>query len=288
MTSYVTIVLLALAAKWFLDSDKRTVKSALKKGFPKKWETLLITEIYFYSSLSPEMKERFKTRVHHFILSTPIRGYQEELSDKIKLMVASSAVVLTLSFDQWDFSSFGSVLVTDEPLNDDTQNGTTLGMVRTYGSQSNMILSKRSLIYGFENYKDKKNVSIHEFAHVLDHADGDIDGIPKALMPPEFVESWKQLMEDEIARIKKGDSDINPYGATNEAEFFAVISEYFFEKPDRLKQQHPKIFAHLEKTFKPTFFKRLKNKITQVKAKIGRNSKCPCGSGIKFKKCCLK
>jgi Mlc titration factor MtfA (ptsG expression regulator) len=52
-----------------------------------------------------------------------------------------------------------------------------------------------------------------------------------------------------ISGIKLGESDINPYAVTNEAEFFAVVSEYFFEKPKELKDRHPELYELLSNTF---------------------------------------
>ena len=91
-------------------------------------------------------------------------------------------------------------------------------------------------------------------------------------------------MKQKIDEIDDNDSDINPYGATNKGEFFAVISEYFFERPKLLKRKHPKIFDILEDIFDQNNI----NKITKRETlKIGRNDPCPCGSGKKFKHCCL-
>ena len=59
-------------------------------------------------------------------------------------------------------------------------------------------------------------------------------------------------MHETINEMKAlGHSDINGYGATNDAEFFAVISEYFFERPDKLKDHHPELYTMLEEMFHP-------------------------------------
>ena len=94
-----------------------------------------------------------------------------------------------------------------------------------------------------------------------------------------------------MAEIERGESDIDPYALTNEAEFFAVATEYFLERPDLLQQKHPELFDALERIFRldlASRAERLKQAIRARPPKIGRNSRCPCGSGIKFKKCCLK
>ena len=57
-------------------------------------------------------------------------------------------------------------------------------------------------------------------------------------------------MHNSMQKIMKEKSDINPYGATNEAEFFAVVSEYFFERPDLLQERHPELYDLLTKIFR--------------------------------------
>jgi Mlc titration factor MtfA (ptsG expression regulator) len=76
---------------------------------------------------------------------------------------------------------------------------------------------------------------------------------------------------------------MNPYGGTNEAEFFSVASEYFFERPKLLKSKHPQLYTLLQEMFQHNMSLRSLNK---KKYSIGRNSPCPCSSGLKFKKCC--
>lgn len=58
------------------------------------------------------------------------------------------------------------------------------------------------------------------------------------------------LIEKKICEINKNKSDINNYAATNRAEFFSVVSEYFFERPDLLQKKHPNLYNTLEMIFK--------------------------------------
>jgi len=112
-----------------------------------------------------------------------------------------------------------------------------------------MLLSKRSLHGGFGNKTDRNNTGVHEFIHLIDMEDGAVDGIPENLLKDENIIPWVDLMYRKIKEIKSGDSDIKPYGATNEAEFFSVVGEYFFERPELLKRKHPELFKLLEEAF---------------------------------------
>ena len=85
--------------------------------------------------------------------------------------------------------------------------------------------------------------------HLLDKADGATDGIPEALLHQQYTIPWIKYMSEAIHHIKTGQSDIDVYGATNQAEFFAVAAEYFFNRPDLFKINHPELFALMEKIF---------------------------------------
>ncbi|MNL27960.1 Protein MtfA [compost metagenome] len=112
-----------------------------------------------------------------------------------------------------------------------------------------MILSKEALEAGFSNTKDGQNTAIHEFVHLLDKTDGEVDGLPQFLIDHTYSLAWLEMIRKEILKIQEGKSDINPYGITNRAEFFAVASEYFFENPERLKNHHPEFYKALSMAF---------------------------------------
>src|SRR5262249_52649857 len=121
----------------------------------------------------------------------------------------------------------------------------TLGLAGTGGGYVGvMILSKPDLLAGFANPKDKRNVGIHEFAHLVDRADGGMDGVPPGA-PSEAARPWIEFVLRELRRRPRRGSDIDPYAYTNEAEFFAVLSEYFFDSPAQLERNHPDIYRML-------------------------------------------
>ena len=84
---------------------------------------------------------------------------------------------------------------------------------------------------------------------MVDKTDGDVDGVPDVLMKNQYVLPWLDLVHKKIREIMRDRSDINPYGATSQAEFFAVAAEYFFERPDLLKTKHPELYSMLELIF---------------------------------------
>ncbi|MBN1759778.1 MAG: zinc-dependent peptidase [Chitinispirillaceae bacterium] len=294
MLPLILIVAVGVLLYLAFSGGRRNVEHQIRAGFPEEWDRLLLQHVGFYHVLTPEKKERFRERVHRFILTKPIIGYQTEVDDVVRLLVASSAVMLTLSFERWNFNYLSGVIVTDQVINPEVgkQGNVVLGQVETSGDNSKMVLSKSSLLQGFRNMNDRKNVGVHEFAHVLDHADGEIDGIPRAIMPSELVDNWVELVGKKIKAIYDNHSDFDCYGATSESEFFAVATEYFFEKPDVMKRKHPALYEIMSTTFQQDessgFSEKLKNLVSFSGGCIGRNAPCPCGSGKKFKRCCMR
>jgi Mlc titration factor MtfA (ptsG expression regulator) len=129
------------------------------------------------------------------------------------------------------------------------ENRNILGMVGSGYMNGQMILSRAALTKGFSKSAGKENTAIHEFVHLLDKSDGATDGVPENLFAHEYVMPWLKMIHQEIHKIEAGRSDINPYAITNEAEFLAVVSEYFFQKPTELKHKHPELYEMLSTMF---------------------------------------
>lgn len=255
--------------------------------FPGEWKVLLIEEIPYYSSLSAEQKEKFEYKVHEFLLNCRITGVKTEVTESDKIHVAASAIIPVFGFKDWRYSNIHEVLLYPNMFNEkfelEGENRRILGMVGNRNMEGIMILSKRALELGFENETDKQNTAIHEFAHLLDKSDGQVDGIPRSFLDHQYIYPWVKLMNEEMEKILDGKSDIRPYGATNPAEFFSVASEYFFEQPQLLAEKHPELYVFLERIFNQNMQHK---KLRRKSLSIGRNEPCICDSGEKFKKCC--
>lgn len=209
--------------------------------------------IPFYSNLNKEQKRIFEDRVGIFLAEITITEVDNDVPEKSTcLYVASSAIIAYWGLPYWNYGDLSEVLV--YPSNFDMNNalnkrGLVSGKVHHGGLLDNtMILSLPALIHGFENKSDKSNVGIHEFAHLLDKADGSIDGLP-FMLKREDKQYWIDLIEREISKIQSSASNINAYGATNRPEFFAVITEYYKERPQLLKNKHPELFDMMQRFF---------------------------------------
>jgi Mlc titration factor MtfA (ptsG expression regulator) len=275
---------------WWLKSPKtgtQEVWNQPQEDFPLEWRMVLIRKVSFYNSLNKEEQQKFEFKVQEFLSNCRITGVQIEVDDTDRLLIASSAVIPIFNFPEWSYTNLYEVLVYpssfDEKFRTEGPNRRILGMVGTGYMEGKMILSKQALHHGFDNSSDKMNTAVHEFVHLIDKMDDRIDGIPAALMEKQYALPWITLIEKKIEEIYANKSDVNPYGATSRIEFFAVISEYFFERPQLLAQKHPDLYELLGKIFQHDMKVR---KLDRKKYEIGRNDPCPCASGIKFKKCC--
>ena len=302
--SLAALVAILYAFYQYATADSRRRTAALAAEFPAAWRQILAERVAFYLALTEPEKARFEQQVQVFLAGTRITGVQTEIDDTTRLLVAASALIPVFGFPDWEYSHLGEVLILPDAWqldNDPAQEvkplqGTLLGSVQGFQNQHYMRLSKASLEQGFRDGMDRQNVGIHEFAHLLDEADGVIDGLPKAALPPELLKPWAEVMQREIAAIQAGKSEINPYAATNEAEFFAVVTEYFFEKPEKLQENHPELYELLRQVFRQNPKQRFLRfavdprewlKTLRSRRKFGRNAPCPCGSGKKYKECHL-
>jgi Mlc titration factor MtfA (ptsG expression regulator) len=173
------------------------------------------------------------------------------VDDTTQVLVAASAIIPIFHFDHWEYSRLSEVLVYPGSFDENYRTGQEgardmLGMVGAGHLSGVMILSKPSLLAGFENAGDKRNVGIHEFAHLVDQADGDIDGIPPGV-PVDVARTWILWVAQELADPPAKRSHIRPYAYTNEAEYFAVLMEYFFEAPAVLQRKNPQVYDMLTK-----------------------------------------
>ncbi len=255
--------------------------------FSPEWRIILAEKVAFYNTLSKEEKARFEFKIQEFLLNCRITGINVSVNITDKLLIASSAVIPIFEFPEWRYTNLYEVLLYPDMFNEKFETSgpdrNILGIVGTGYMEGKMIFSKPALHHGFANESDKKNTAIHEFIHLIDKLDGSIDGIPALLLERQYTIPWLELINKKIEDIYAKKSDINPYGGTNRVEFFAVASEYFFERPKLLAKKHPELYRLLEKIFNQTMISRNLNK---RKLHIGRNSPCPCNSGMKFKKCC--
>lgn len=224
-------------------------------AFNPQWREVLASKVSFYQDLDRSDQAVFEERVAVFFSTIKITAVDFELDDECRVLVAASSIVPFWDLPRWQYGSLQEVIVYSGHFDENYQiseDHHILGMVGSGGNMDHvMLLSKPALYSGFDNKTNKNHVGFHEFAHLLDKSDGDVDGIPELFLPKEMVNPWTKLVHREIGRIKADESDINPYGATSDAEFFAVISEYYHKRPHLLEKKHPDLFKMLQMIYRP-------------------------------------
>jgi MtfA peptidase len=257
MTDVILGVILALAALALLLIlvGRNLRKQRPLAALPDAYRQILQANVPFYQNLGEPEKKQFESRVHYFLADVKITGVNTEVEDLDRVLTAASAIIPIFAFPGWEYTNLNEVLLYPETFGHEFEqegnNRSVLGMVGSGAMQNMMILSQHELRQGFLNKTGKTNTAIHEFVHLVDKTDGAVDGIPESLIDRKYILPWLQLMQQKIEEIMKGRTDINPYGATNKAEFFAVAAEYFFERPDLLKKKHPQLYKILEEIFCP-------------------------------------
>ncbi|NRF38676.1 zinc-dependent peptidase [Pedobacter foliorum] len=246
---FILIPILLLVVYFILRKDNRHSYVRLSEGDKE----LLFKNVSYYQQLEVDDKLKFEEKISEFLSYVRIEGVGTEISVLDKLLIASSAIIPIFSFNNWKYNNLSTVVLYPDTFNTEFQyeggERRVMGMVGNGFMNGQMILSRSALLQGFSNSADKENTAIHEFVHLLDKSDGATDGVPQNLMKHEYTIPWVKMIHEEIQRIEKGKSDINPYAITNEAEFFAVVSEYFFEKPDQFNEKHPELYDTLSKIF---------------------------------------
>lgn len=186
-------------------------------------------------------------------------GGLPEVTEAMKLVIAAQAAILLLELPNHRFyPRLKSILVYPGAFHDRGRRNFDLPQTNDRGvllgeswETGSVILSWDSVVAGGRNADDGMNVVIHEFAHQLDQYNGEADGVPRLRNRAAYAR-WAEVFSREFARLVKESSHrggpepfLDPYGATDPAEFFAVASESFFEDPGDMKLEHPDLYEQL-------------------------------------------
>lgn len=180
-----------------------------------------------------------------------------KLSDAMVVAIAAQAVLPVLRLGLARYDGFVGIVVHPDQVLARREVADDDGIVHSYDEPlageamdgGPVMLSWRDVRAAGHGAASGYNVVIHEFAHVLDMADGLADGVP--LLPPELPPaSWRATLHDEFTRFcqrvdAEEETALDPYGASGEEEFFAVASEAFFVSPEAMKKEHPALYGML-------------------------------------------
>ena len=223
-------------------------QAILSTPFPPRWKEFLASRSPHYRRLSVAYRAQFDEQAQIFLAEKRITGVETEVTDDMKLLVAASAVTLSVGWSGYTWDQLAEVLVYPDNFDRDYRFGGTdlSGQAHPWGI---VILSAPALVRSFADTDHGYHLGFHEFAHLLDLVHTRFDGIP-AYLSDESIQQWVKILEREEERLRRGDSELSPYGLTAPAELFAVAVEAFFQTPVALATSHRELYAFLSSYFR--------------------------------------
>ncbi len=256
---WVGICLVAALGAWLLFSwlPRRRLQRALAQPFPPGWEAHLL-QLPWYSRMPAELQAQLRLLVQGFLHEKKFAGCEDlEVSDEMRVVIAAQACTLLLNRPHSGYRGLRWIYLFPGAFRNRQPEHGEDGLV-SHGrssflgvswSNGKVVLAWDSVLQGLADVSDGHNVVLHEFAHQLDQEDGSADGAP-LLYTREGYERWSDVLGHEFEHLRKQLSHgrhglIDEYGATNPAEFFAVITELFYERPSAMAETYPSLFRVL-------------------------------------------
>jgi Mlc titration factor MtfA (ptsG expression regulator) len=230
--------------------DRRTARrrAALAAPFPEEWRAFLLEAYDHYERLPGDWRQTFEQDLRLLLAEKRITGVGVEVTDELRLLVAASAVTLSLGWPEYEWEQLTEVLLYGNNFDRDYTVGEEelSGQAHGWGT---VILSVPSLLQSFEYPDDGYHVGLHEFAHILDVDHTHFDGIPVGLHG-ELARRWVGAAEKEMERLRRRRrSTFDDYGAHDPVEFLGVAVEAFFEVPQAVRRHHGEIYDILSSYF---------------------------------------
>jgi Mlc titration factor MtfA (ptsG expression regulator) len=228
----------------------------LQEPFPEHWQDILRKQIPVYRTLPTQLRHQLEQHVQLFLAEKSFYGCDGfEVDDTVRLTIAGHACLLIIARSFSDFDDISSILVYPDAyrvrgLESDGLVVSESDQIRAgeASSRGQVVLAWAECEQGAVNPNGHHNVILHEFAHQLDYLDGTADGAPP--LSGEQARHWQKTMTLAYEHLRHSLSHhqkpwLDPYGATEPAEFFAVLTEAFFQQPEHLKKQQPEVFEAL-------------------------------------------
>ncbi|HEY5086406.1 MAG TPA: M90 family metallopeptidase [Gemmatimonadaceae bacterium] len=230
---------------------------------PAAWLAIVQRNVGIFQRLPPADRAELLGHVRVFLAEKHFEGAGGlELTDEIRVTIAAQACLLLLHRETDYYPNLTSIIVyptayvaeRTAPIGGGIWEEGEQGRFGETGQNLGaLVLAWDEAKRGAQIPSDGANVVLHEFAHQLDFEDGVTDGTP-ALATRDAYAAWARVMSAEFEALRKADDSgaptlLDKYGATNHAEFFAVITEAFFERPRALRARHPELYTELQQFY---------------------------------------
>jgi MtfA peptidase len=244
--------------------NRRRRRNLREQPIPPAWRSTLTSNLPVFRRLPPQDQTELLGHVQVFLSEKQFEGCGGlELTDEIRLMIAAQACLLLLHRETDYYPQLSTILVYPSTYIAPGERHLE-GLIWEEGGQSLLghtarrlgviVLAWDAAKRGAMNPSDGQNVVLHEFAHQLDFEDYSTDGAPALATRAEYL-AWARVMSSEFEALRAAEEAgtatvLDTYGATNPAEFFAVATEAFFERPRALRARHPELYAELGRFFR--------------------------------------
>lgn len=244
--------------------SRRRRERLRSKPAPPSWHAILEQNLSIFHRLPPEDQAELLGHVQVFLAEKHFEGCGGlELTEEIRVTVAAQACVLLLHRETDYYPELTSILVypSGYVANEERHVGGGIWeeggedrLGHTAPGMKALVLAWDSARHGAADPGSGANLILHEFAHQLDFENREVDGVPALDTRGEYV-AWARIMSAEFEALRRAQAAETPtlldtYGATNPAEFFAVCTEAFFERPKALRSRHPALYAELRRFFR--------------------------------------
>lgn len=261
MEILIILLTIVLIVTWIFISPiltKQRRKHIQNRPFPPLWNAIIENNLPIYHHLSPSERRRFQGHIQVFLKEKQFIGCQGlQVTEEIKVTIAAVACLLLLNERGKYFPKLRSILVYPGTYFVNETIATSYYVVEERRTarlgeswtRDQVVLSWEQVEQDTHNWHDGHNVVLHEFAHQLDQEDGKAEGVP-ILNSNSDYQIWSQVMTAEYQQLchdieRQRKTVIDSYGMTNPAEFFAVATETFFEKPQQLLKKHRDLYELL-------------------------------------------
>lgn len=271
------------------DVEKRRAR-VRREPLPAAWQAYLFDDVAFYQHLDEDLRQRLEERLKVFIAEKNFEGAAGfEVTDQARVVISAAAARLIVHLHDSYYDRLRDIVIYPNTMtlpshpyaNDDSMHALGVALDGT-----TVVLSWEATLQGLRNPSDGQDTASHEFAHILDRAQGGTNGTPP-LESAEAYRAWAQVVEGhyELHRdyCPNLDRVLEHYARTNKVEFFAVATEVFFEQPRKMRTLAPDLFDQFS-----AFYGFVPDDLAGVPSgrRIGRNDPCRCGSKKKYKRCC--
>lgn len=230
--------------------------------FPKQWRGILRRNVPYFYSMPTDLQLQLKQHILVFLDEKEFFGFEGiKITDEIRVTIASQACLLLLNRKTDYYPKLKSIYVYPAAFIAKHKSADSAGVLqdhhRVLSGESwelgRVVLSWKDTHHGALVFNDGHNVVIHEFAHQLDQETGVANGAP--FISHKNQKCWSEVLSREFEHLQQQaargeESLLDHYGATNPAEFFAVASEVFFERPAVMQIKHAELYKQLQGLYK--------------------------------------